>query len=161
MKSREFMLSTTIRSCQPQIVLLILTIVFTGMIVSCQQSSNQATGDKHQNVRPKTEGKVGALQNPMAPDSNAIIQVRLTEFAIEMPATVPAGTTTFSIINQGGVTHSFKIAGEGLERELSTKLTPGELEKIEIKLEPGTYHVYCPVGDHSNYGMSLNLEVGS
>jgi hypothetical protein len=37
------------------------------------------------------------------------VAVRLTEFQIEMPTTLPAGLTTFSVTNAGQMEHNFEI----------------------------------------------------
>ena len=56
------------------------------------------------------------------------VPVSLTEFAITMPATLPAGEVTFAITNDGTFTHNFEIENEdlGVEEELETPLEPGE-----------------------------------
>src|SRR6185436_1878539 len=43
------------------------------------------------------------------------VEVHLTEYAIAMPKTLPAGPTTFALSNDGQKSHSFKIEGPGLD----------------------------------------------
>jgi uncharacterized cupredoxin-like copper-binding protein len=89
------------------------------------------------------------------------VDVSLTEFAIDMPTTLAAGPTTFTITNDGTIEHSFEIESEelGIEEELEQNLAPGETATLEVDLEPGTYEVYCPVGDHRGEGMEVELTV--
>lgn len=94
-----------------------------------------------------------------AEDKAAPVAVRLTEYAVEMPKTLPAGPTTFQVQNAGAKTHSFKIEGPGIDQLLSTPVKPGETGKLEITLQPGEYKVYCPIGNHSAKGMTLTLTV--
>lgn len=87
------------------------------------------------------------------------IDVTLTEFRIEMPARLQAGPTTFIVTNAGTVEHSFRIEGMGIDESLDTVLKPGETGTLLVELIPGTYEVSCPVGDHDERGMSLDLVV--
>ena len=91
--------------------------------------------------------------------SGSAVEVSLTEFAIEMPAELPAGPTTFVVTNAGEVEHNFEVEGEGVEESFGENLPPGETRELEVELEPGTYEVYCPVADHDEAGMRLELTV--
>ena len=86
-------------------------------------------------------------------------EVRLTEYAIEMPASLPAGTTTFVIHNQGKKNHSFGIEGEGMHEMLPASLRPGASADLQVTLKPGRYKIYCPIGSHESKGMSAELTV--
>src|SRR4051812_45967199 len=77
------------------------------------------------------------------------VEVRLSEYAIEMPHILPAGPTTFLVRNEGKNTHSFKIQRlEGISVMLSTPVRPGKTSSLQVTLQPGDYKVYCPVGSH-------------
>ncbi len=87
------------------------------------------------------------------------VNVTLTEFRIEMPSSVPAGPVSFVVTNQGAVEHNFEVEGEGLEEEFDENLKPGETKTLTLDLAPGTYEVYCPVGNHEDQGMMTELAV--
>lgn len=87
------------------------------------------------------------------------VEVTLTDFRIDMPSTLPAGPTTFRITNAGKSEHNFEVEGEGIETELAQNLQPGESGTLEVDLRPGTYHVYCPVANHEERGMAVELMV--
>lgn len=89
----------------------------------------------------------------------AAVEVLLHGRTIDMPGSLPPGETTFTVTNNGDHEHSFEIEGNGVERELEANLAPGESGELTITLEPGTYTVYCPVGDHREEGMVTTLEV--
>jgi hypothetical protein len=56
--------------------------------------------------------------------------------------------------------HSFAIEGEGLEAdELEQSLAPNESFTYTAELEPGTYTVWCPIGNHREEGMEATIEV--
>lgn len=85
------------------------------------------------------------------------VPVKLAGHDIDMPASIPAGPTSFQVTNQGDTVHGFEVEGLGLEEEI--EVPPGETRTLEVSLEPGTYRIYCPVADHSERGMELPLKV--
>jgi uncharacterized cupredoxin-like copper-binding protein len=87
------------------------------------------------------------------------VEVTLTEYKIEMPASVGAGVTTFKLTNAGEETHGFEIEGNGIEKALKPRLKKGGSSSLQVDLKPGTYKVYCPVHGHKMRGMSLDLTV--
>jgi uncharacterized cupredoxin-like copper-binding protein len=87
------------------------------------------------------------------------VAVSLSEYTIEMPTELPAGLTTFTITNAGTMEHNFEVEGQGIEEELEANLAPGESGTLTLDLAPGTYEIYCPVADHADEGMRLELTV--
>ena len=104
----------------------------------------------------------GAGENLEHGETGAVgpVEVRLTEYAIQMPQEIPAGTTAFVIHNQGNVEHNFEIEGQGIEEKLPVPLAPGATGSLQVTLPPGEYKVYCPVADHESEGMTATLIVG-
>jgi uncharacterized cupredoxin-like copper-binding protein len=94
-----------------------------------------------------------------ADSAKGSVEVKLTEYKIEMPASVSAGATTFKVTNTGKEAHGFEIEGNGIEKALKPRLKKGESGSLQVDLKPGTYEVYCPVLGHKRRGMSLNLTV--
>jgi hypothetical protein len=88
-----------------------------------------------------------------------IIEVKLTEFAVEMPKAVPVGKMIFSVTNAGTMEHNFEVEGQGLEKKFSMNLKPGETRNLQMDLPAATYTVYCPVNDHRKRGMHQELTV--
>lgn len=91
----------------------------------------------------------------------AEVPVSLTEFAIDMPTSLPAGPVVFTIRNDGSAPHNFVIEGDGVEGRLPARVAPGTSATLELDLPAGTYTVYCPVGNgaHRAQGMELTLTV--
>ncbi|MDP9010468.1 MAG: cupredoxin domain-containing protein [Pseudomonadota bacterium] len=87
------------------------------------------------------------------------VDVKLTEYKIEMPLSVAAGTKTFNVINTGVETHGFEVEGNGIEKALKPRLKKGESGSLQVTLTPGTYKVYCPVFGHKSRGMTVDLIV--
>jgi uncharacterized cupredoxin-like copper-binding protein len=89
----------------------------------------------------------------------ASVEVKLTEYKIDMPASIDAGTTTFKVTNAGEETHGFEIEGNAIEKALKPRLKKGESGSLQVDLKPGTYKAYCPVYGHKAKGMSVDLTV--
>ncbi len=87
------------------------------------------------------------------------VEVKLTEFKIEMTNSIVAGSTTVKVTNIGKETHGFEIEGNGIEKAINPKLKQGESGSLLVDLKPGSYKVYCPVKGHKMLGMSLALTV--
>jgi hypothetical protein len=123
-----------------------------------------AIRDQHIASAPATSSlkpaQPAASTDPLTPQP---IAVTLTEWKIEMPTSLPTGSTTFKITNDGKDSHNLKIEGQGVEKALSKNLKPGESGEFQVILRPGTYKVFCPVGvgptSHDSKGMAFQLVV--
>jgi hypothetical protein len=67
---------------------------------------------------------------------------------------------TFTITNSGVVPHAFEVEGQGIEKQTAV-IQPGAQSSLTLTLKPGTYEVYCPVGENSHkmLGMETHLTV--
>ena len=88
------------------------------------------------------------------------VEVRLTEYKIEMPLRLAPGRTLFKVTNVGTMFHRFEIEGRGMEKEIEPGVDAGQTKTLKLDLQTGTYEVYCPVHGHKKAGMSLSLQVG-
>ena len=88
-----------------------------------------------------------------------MIEVEESEYQINMPSSIAAGPVIFRVTNNGEQEHNFEVEGQGIEEEFETNLLPGETRDLELNLQPGTYEVYCPVENHAEEGMRLELTV--
>jgi plastocyanin len=82
-----------------------------------------------------------------------------TEFALD-PAdpTVAAGEVTITAVNDGATVHNLEVEGNGVE-EITEDLDPGQSGELTLDLEPGSYEIYCAIGDHAAQGMEGELTV--
>jgi hypothetical protein len=87
------------------------------------------------------------------------VEVTLIDGQIQMVNSLPAGSMTFMVTNNGTKEHGFEVEGNGIEEELDPTLQPGENGTLQVDLQPGTYEVYCPVGNHRAEGMTMQLMV--
>jgi uncharacterized cupredoxin-like copper-binding protein len=93
--------------------------------------------------------------------SPTAVDVRLSEWKVEVSApTVPAGQVVFRVANGGQMEHAFEVEGKGLERRTAA-IAAGASGTLSVKLKPGRYELYCPVGNgaHKQAGMKATIEV--
>jgi uncharacterized cupredoxin-like copper-binding protein len=101
----------------------------------------------------------GAAASP-APAQAPTTEVGLTEYEIAMPASLPAvESRVFRVTNNGAIEHNFEVEGQGIEEKFDANLSPGETRTMQLDLEPGAYQVYCPVGNHRELGVEIQLTV--
>jgi hypothetical protein len=101
----------------------------------------------------------GTTSDGTPPPGDSFVEVVLDEFSIEMPTMVSSGEVAFQISNSGDMEHSFSIEGPGVQEELDAPIAPGGTFNLTVDLEPGTYTVWCPIGNHRDQGMELTFEV--
>ncbi|MGE5800739.1 MAG: cupredoxin domain-containing protein [Gemmatimonadota bacterium] len=95
------------------------------------------------------------------PDGPAAVRATLSEWKVELSqGTITAGSVTFTVTNAGSIPHALEVEGQGIEQE-SPVIQPGATATLTLTLKPGTYEVYCPVGNdsHKKLGMETDLNV--
>jgi len=109
----------------------------------------------------------GATTSPV-PKPN-VVTVTARDFSLELPASIPAGVTTFNLVNRGRLAHHVMIvrldegrtAAEALKTVMSVghsprpgwmhpvggpqAITPGVEGNATLVLEPGNYLAFCEV----------------
>jgi len=91
------------------------------------------------------------------------VSAKLSEWTIQLSeATVPAGPVTFTVTNGGSIPHALEVEGHGTEQQ-TPLVQPGASATLTLTLKPGTYEIYCPVGQdsHKKLGMDTHLQVVS
>ena len=87
------------------------------------------------------------------------ITISETEFALDPDtATAPEGPVSIDVVNDGQTVHNLEVEGDGIE-EITSDLSPGDSETLELDLPAGTYEMYCAIGDHADQGMEGELTV--
>lgn len=89
----------------------------------------------------------------------------MTEFAYSPEElTIPAGTYTLRITNDGLAPHQFALSSEGTHEGHfvdTGDLGAGETVEIEVDLEPGRFEYACHIPGHYESGMVGGLTVTS
>jgi plastocyanin len=105
------------------------------------------------------QAPAGGTEASPASAQTITAEVGLTEYAIQMPVSLAAGPQVFSVTNNGISVHNLEVEGLGIEETFESNLSPGETQTMRLDLEPGTYQVYCPVSNHREQGMEMQLSV--
>jgi hypothetical protein len=95
------------------------------------------------------------------PGGAAPLQAKLSEWKIELSRTrVVGGPVALSVTNAGSIPHALEIEGAGMEQRTEL-IQPGASATLQVELKPGSYEIYCPVGEesHKKLGMETHLLV--
>ncbi len=65
---------------------------------------------------------------------------------------------TFEAVNDGATDHALEIEGNG-DEEATETIGAGESATVTLDLKPGTYTMYCPIGNHRELGMEGKITV--
>ncbi|WP_156162386.1 cupredoxin domain-containing protein [Demequina iriomotensis] len=92
------------------------------------------------------------------PSADAVLNVSATEYAYALDSTtVPAGTIELVLSNDGTMAHDLVLEGD--PGGATAVIEAGESDSFEVTLEPGTYTLYCSVGNHRAQGMEVEFTV--
>ena len=104
---------------------------------------------------------VGGTTAHRTPGDPVAVSATLSEWKVELSqGTITAGRVTFSVTNAGNIPHALEVEGQGIEQGTRV-LQPGVSATMTLTLKPGTYELYCPVGNdsHKKLGMETHLKV--
>ena len=105
-----------------------------------------------------TKRAADAVVDAVTPQAGARkVNVTLTEHRIAMPKQLKPGKTAFIVKNAGNEKHNFAIKGEGLDQKFLAAVDPKQTKVLHANLKAGKYEVICPVKDHDDKGMKVNL----
>ena len=90
------------------------------------------------------------------------LEVSASEFKFDPadPEVKKAGKVKVTMTNDGQAPHAIEIEGPSGEFKTDT-VNGGETASVTADLsKPGTYTMYCPVGNHRQMGMEGKIKVG-
>lgn len=90
------------------------------------------------------------------------VTAALTDFEVGLSrSSFTAGPYTFIAEQRGQSPHALAIKGPGVD-DLATPTIQagGDSERLAVTLQPGTYELWCPVGNHRAQGMVVMITVG-
>jgi plastocyanin len=89
------------------------------------------------------------------------VTATLTEFSIELSQqTFSPGTYEFVAEEEGQFPHALSIDGPGVDSTSTEVIEPGGASQtLTVTLQPGTYELWCPVGNHRAQGMETTITV--
>jgi plastocyanin len=98
---------------------------------------------------------------PSAEGAGTVVTVEMTDFALALSqSTFTSGTATFQASNEGQAPHTISINGPGVDEQTADGTAqPGQEVELTVTLQPGTYEIWCPVGNHQALGMTSSFTV--
>jgi PQQ system protein len=124
-------------------------------LAGCGGDDNNGDGNASTGAAESSGASTGA--------SGAAGTVKLseTEFKIDPanPAVAKAGSVTIDVKNDGQIVHALEVQGPSGEAKTAA-IPAGNSAKLTVDLsKPGTYEMYCPIGNHKDMGMKGTLVV--
>ena len=130
-----------------------LVVILAGMTLAATGCGGDDEGSAATTRSPATSAATGTAAN------GTVINVDERDFTIELSTMeLSPGTYTFVATNSGQTIHALEIEGQGLEEE-TEDIAPGDSAELTVTLEAGEYELYCPVGNHKDMGMKLDITV--
>src|SRR6476620_9647213 len=95
--------------------------------------------------------------------SGKTTDVTLKDFSIAVPSTgsLAPGTYTFHVTNDGPSSHNLTVNGPGVSDKATPTFAAGGSMDLTVRLENGSYELFCSVPSHKQLGMDTHLTVGS
>ena len=132
----------------------LLSIILVLSLVACRDERPEGFlegAQKSETDSAAHPASVGGSELTPTVSTGATVLVSLEDnrIAIANPDQIPPGPTILTVKNVGGQVHGLIIEGNGVSRTTDQATIPtGGSVDIDVKLEPGTYTLYCPVQDH-------------
>jgi len=130
-----------------------LAVILAGMVLAVASCGDDDEGSAATTQSPATSAATGG------DGAGTVIDVDEKDFTIELSTMeLTPGAYTFVATNSGQTTHALEIDGQGVEEE-TENIAPGDTAELTVTLEAGEYELYCPVGNHKDMGMKLDITV--
>lgn len=131
------------------------------LLTACGGNSGGSSGPATTGMPAMTGIPPATGMPPMAGGAAMTVTVVEKDFSIELSETsFMSGTHTFRVQNQGRSPHDLRIEGPGVANAGSPVINRGGTAELTVTLQPGTYQVWCSVGNHRARGMDTTITVG-
>ena len=146
-------------------VAMLLAVEFFAVEEEEAEAGNEPAAIVEESEAPPTTTETTEPPPTSEGPETQTIEVAATEFAYALsPDDVRPGVVVFRLHNQGQVGHDLAVDGPGVEEasggEAKTPvIASDQTADLEIRLEEGTYELWCTVPGHRDAGMEVELEV--
>jgi len=137
---------------------LILALVGAVTLVASACGSSSGAGSSSTTVAAAAAAGGGG-----GTPSGKTIDVTLKDFSIAVPSTgsLAPGTYTFHVTNNGPSSHNLTVNGPGVSDKATPTFAAGGSMDLTVRIENGSYELFCSVPSHKQLGMDTHLTVGS
>ena len=134
-------------------------LLFVGMMTAVVVLARESSEAEAKGPETTTEATTTSATTTTTTSAATSVPVTETEFKIAVPkSTLPAGSYSFEVKNDGKIEHDLVIEGNGVDEKTPT-IEAGKTATLEVDLKPGTYDVYCSIPGHKQAGMDVKLTV--
>lgn len=74
---------------------------------------------------------------------------------------IPPGPAVLTVENRGSDVHNLFIEGEQINRAAGDAIPEGRSATVDVIFRPGTYTLYCPIGDHRQKGEQIQVTIAA
>ena len=74
---------------------------------------------------------------------------------------IPPGPAVLTIENRGSELHNLFVEGEGIGRAADNPVPENGSGTLDVTFRPGTYTLYCPIGEHRSRGEQVTITIAS
>jgi uncharacterized cupredoxin-like copper-binding protein len=74
---------------------------------------------------------------------------------------IPPGPAVLTIENRGSELHNLFVEGEGIGRAADNPVPENGSGTLDVTFRPGTYTLYCPIGEHRSRGEQVTITIGT
>ncbi|WP_216870730.1 cupredoxin domain-containing protein [Modestobacter excelsi] len=143
------------------VALAAFALTACGSDPSSDTSSDAGSHADHQDAATTSPASPsGGSPSSAADAAGTTLTATEADFSITLSSgSLPAGTYTVTVQNDGSATHSLTITGPGGVDQTSDTVQGGRSTTMTVTVQPGEYEVFCPIGDHRAMGMDTTLTV--
>ena len=101
-------------------------------------------------------------ESPVNADLPETVEIILADFYIGMPDILPAGDLTLRLVSEGVEEHNLIFVRNDTEQtiwETDGRLSPFEVQNVELNLAAGEYTAVCDFSGHETRGMFFEFTV--
>ena len=133
-------------------------LVLTALLIAIPLTFAACGGDDDE-ATTAAAGDTTTESSTTTTASGETVAITEADFSIDPsdPST-KAGTVTFDVTNDGQTVHNLEVEGNGVE-EVTDDIEPGGTAQLAVDLQPGTYEMYCAIGNHRELGMDGTVTV--
>jgi plastocyanin len=131
------------------------------VLAGCASSQTASPAAAPTSAKAAPTASAATSSSAAASSSGTEVKVTMTEFALQLSQqSFSPGTYTFTADNAGKFPHTITIKGPGVENQSAGgPLQGGQSGALTVDLQPGTYEIWCPVGEHKAKGMDTTITV--
>jgi uncharacterized cupredoxin-like copper-binding protein len=154
---------------------LVLAFLLISLVAACKQetpestttSGGSATGtgtalDTTETASATHPGSPGgtALVPDVAAGTTVLVMLNDNSIAVREQS-IPAGPAVLTIENRGSDVHNLFVEGPGLNAAAGDAIPETKSATMEVNFQPGTYTLYCPIGDHRKNGEQVQVTIAA